>query len=117
MKVPDNDLEMSILELATEDEYLLVQIRWALESILPGSSEESVIRAGQQALSNLIRNEDVRLYVVSPESPLDQLAAIQTALDPLSWVRPESWNVAIKVLATDRGRNRYFGSSRTGNGD
>lgn len=112
----EGDFERSILELATEDEYLLVQVLWALESLVPGSSEESVIRAGQEALANLLRNEDVCLYVDSPECTLVQVDAIRTALDPLSWLRPESWNGAIKVIATDRGRTRYYGSARTDTG-
>ena len=104
------DVEMAILDLTTEDEYLLVQVGWALRSLADETDEENAIRAGQAALCSLLLRDEVRMYTTSPESAMDLQTALQIAGDPESWRRPGSWDNAIKVLATKDGADRYYGS-------
>jgi hypothetical protein len=107
MELSAIDVQTLILELTSEDEYLLAQLLWAINGLAPGADEKETLRAVQAALTELLTTGQVELNT-GPQSEVMALeSALQAVVDPKSWDRPASWSSGIWALATEAGERRY----------
>jgi hypothetical protein len=110
MRLDEVDVELAILEMATEDENLLIELVWGLRTLVPDANEMALVDAAQTALGELVRRGEVILFTTTPSSSFDEVAASGVVNDLDSWRQPDDWDSALKVLATPRGMSRYYSS-------
>lgn len=110
----DLDLERIILDLAVEDSYGLPELIARVEGVQPDLSKAEVRQLVRVCVRNMVESGLLlvtRLTVPGGDEPeLDHASALEALSDDLEWIDSLHWRSHARVVATERGRKRYYGS-------
>lgn len=104
----------AILDTVTDDSYGLWEIVWSLKEPLVEEDEEILRDVAREVLLDMLRDGLIEVTrAIGPgreEEALSTAAAEERLLEDKGWAVPAKGEESVRVVATKRGLDLYFGA-------